>query len=192
MVRHRPQGNPTRGSVWGELDRAVCGDRRRRGWFGWWGLGRRCGDRFRDWPLGGRGLSWGRGARLGLRASSGRGTVRVGLRSLALRSLRPAPITPTPRHPPEAPLELHNPRCRRSLNLREPDIRRQRRWLRSFEQLWGKLQRQKQKSSTSQGHGGPRPAHTKAHPGLRPQPPDLTPAIVPRRFWLPPANMSLF
>jgi hypothetical protein len=81
------------------------------------------------------------------------------LRSLALSSLRAAPTTPTPRHPPELRLRLDGllalpnldpttgPRGIRAANLRQTHVRRQRRRLGRLEQLRSELDGQEHESS---------------------------------------------
>jgi hypothetical protein len=173
--------------VRGELHRTVIGRRRWR-WHRGRGFGRRCRGRFgrgrrhrfRDRRRGGRVLSPGGGVLLGLRPSPGRRTMRMAVRSLALRRLRPAQDTPTRHHPPELrerpsrllhppdlPRAGPSPEPRRRSYLWKPHIGRHRRRRRRRQQRWQQLQGQQPSDHDGSSLSCGFPANPKCHPALQ-------------------------
>jgi hypothetical protein len=141
------------------------------------------GDGFRDRPDGGRVLSSGGGGRLVLRSSSGTGSVRVLLRSLALRRLRTAPTTPTRHHPPEVPLcpwaraafrsrvlrQLRDRRIGTSFHARQANIGRKRSRRRRLQKAGANTERQQYSSHSKERQSSLRPTDPDTHPRLSPQ-----------------------
>jgi hypothetical protein len=179
-----------------KLHRPVVGRRRggsgfRRGFGTCWRdhFGRR--DGFRDRPGGGRVLSSGRGARLVLRASSGGGTMRSAPRSLPLRSLRTAPITPTRHHPPETPLSPwvrasarspasrgpRSPRGRSSFHLRQPNVGGKRSRRRRLQKARCNPQREQHRRDPKDRQPSLRPPDPDTHPPLSPGAEDVSPKL---------------
>ncbi len=184
---------PVVGRNWGGSDR-------------WQGF--RCRDRGRDRRSGGRVLSPGGGARLVLRAASGAGTLRLALRSLALRSLRTAPTTPTRHHPPETrpipsnPPSEPRPRSRGlssftksrrgSFSVRQTNVGGKRRWRRRRQQAWGDPKRQQNSSRGHEHHPSLRPPDPDTHPRLSLCPQVVSPETMAGRVGRPSERFALF
>ena len=159
-------GRPKPGLVRRKLLGAIAGRGGRgsrrggRGGDGWRRSdGRGCRNRTaRDGRHGGRVLSEGRGASLGLRSAPGRGTARSPGRNPALRRLRPARHTPPLRHPPELPQcrtlrQLKRP----SRSSRQPHVGGKRRRRRGLQQRRANRQYQQPGSDSTHRFCGDRP-----------------------------------